>query len=224
MANWDINMQSSAKSKPRWERRKEARPGELLSAALDQFVERGFSATRLEDVAERAGVSKGTLYLYFSSKEDLFKAVVRDSLLPVLGQAEDLVSSFPGDSIELFQLIIQGWWTHIGNTKLTGLSKLVMSESGNFPELANFYHKEFIARGRKMITSLLERGFARGEFRPIDTIQMTQVIIAPLIMLMMWKHSFGASKINPINPEIYLNNLIDLSMRGLLKDTSSFTQ
>jgi len=213
-------MRTSNKTKPRWERRKEARPGELLSAALDLFVERGFSATRLEDVAKLAGVSKGTLYLYFSSKEDLFKAVVRESLLPVLGEAEELVSNHPGDSIELFKLIVHGWWERIGNTRLSGISKLVMSESGNFPELASFYHQEFIARGMAMMASLLERGVARGEFRAINAHQLTQVILAPLMMLMMWKHSFGISKIDPISPENYLNNMIDLCLNGLLNTST----
>lgn len=213
-------MRTSNKAKPRWARRKDARPGELLSAALDLFVERGFAATRLEDIARVAGVSKGTLYLYFSGKEDLFRAVVRESLLPVLGEAEVLVSNFNGDSIELFRLIIHGWWERIGNTRLSGISKLVMSESGNFPELASFYHQEFIARGMAMIASLLERGMARGEFRTISAHQLTQVILAPLMMIMMWKHSFGISKLDPISPENYLNNMIDLCLHGLLNNSS----
>jgi len=216
-------MVTSKTKKPRWERRKEARPGELLSAALDLFVERGFAATRLEDVAQMAGVSKGTLYLYFSGKEDLFKAVVRESLLPVLGEAEELVSNFPGDSIELFRLIVHGWWERIGNTRLSGISKLVMSESGNFPELASFYHQEFIARGMAMMASVLERGAARGEFRSVNTHQLTQVILAPLMMLMMWKHSFGINKIDPISPENYLNSMIDLCLHGLLNASSPKT-
>jgi AcrR family transcriptional regulator len=215
-----MNLRSSTGSAPRWARRKEARPKELLEAALELFVERGFAATRLEDVAQRAGVSKGTLYLYYSGKEELFKAVVRESLVPVLDKAEDLVSNHSGDSIELFRLIIFGWWEHIGNTRLSGISKLVMAESGNFPELSNFYHQEFVARGMAMIASLLERGIALGDFREINASHLTQVIIAPLMMLMMWKHSFSASKIDPISPEIYLNNLVDMCLHGLLKNTS----
>ena len=218
-----MNKPTSNKIKPRWARRKEARPGELLSAALNLFVERGFSATRLEDVAQLAGVSKGTLYLYFSGKEDLFKAVVRESLLPVLGEAEEIVSNYSGDSIELFKVIVHGWWERIGSTSLSGIGKLVVSESGNFPELASFYHQEFIARGMNMMASLLERGIARGEFRDVNAHQLTQVILAPLMMLMMWKHSFGISKIDPISPENYLNNMIDLCLHGLLNNLTPKT-
>ena len=208
-------MEPSIKTQPRWTRRKEARPGELLEAALDLFVERGFAGTRLEDVAKLAGVSKGTLYLYYTGKEELFKAVVRETLLPKIDEAAILISNFEGDSIELFRSIIYRWWEKIGNTKLAGLSKLVMSESGNFPELASFYHNEFILRGASTIANVLERGIARGDFRAIDAKQSTQIIIAPLMMLMMWKHSLGASKIDPISPESYLDNLIDVCLYGL---------
>src|SRR5688500_5228440 len=105
--------------KPRWTRRKDARPQELLAAALDHFVERGYAATRLEDVARQAGVSKGTLYLYFTNKEELFKAVVRESLLPELGQAEDIIAAFTGDTRDLLAQFIRMWWERIGETKLS---------------------------------------------------------------------------------------------------------
>src|SRR6476659_1734794 len=127
-------------TKPRWERRKDARPQELLEAAIDLFVERGYAATRLEDVARRAGVSKGTLYLYYENKDELFKAVVRGSIVPVIGEAEASVS---------------------------GIIKLVTAEAGNFPELASFYQEEVINRGTRATASMLERGIARGEFRTI---------------------------------------------------------
>ncbi len=124
-------MQCPLKSK-RWARRKEARPQELLAAALDLFVERGFAATRLDDVAARAGVSKGTLYLYFANKEELFKAVVRENMLPVLDEAADLIQQHEGDSATLFQDIMLGWWERVGNTKVSGITKLIMAESGKF--------------------------------------------------------------------------------------------
>ncbi|MEA5098800.1 MAG: helix-turn-helix domain-containing protein, partial [Burkholderiaceae bacterium] len=109
---------STPPKNPRWARRKEARPGEILAVALDLFVERGYAATRLEEVAQRAGVSKGTLYLYFAGKEELFKAVVRENLVSVLNDAEELLDHYSGNSIELFRQIILGWWQRIGSTKL----------------------------------------------------------------------------------------------------------
>ena len=103
--------------KRRWERRKDARPQELLAAALDLFVERGYASTRLEDVAKRAGVSKGTLYLYFTNKEELFKAVVRDSIVPCIYEAEMHIAGFDGDTPALLRAIILGWWERLGNTR-----------------------------------------------------------------------------------------------------------
>ncbi|NMM38167.1 MAG: TetR/AcrR family transcriptional regulator [Glaciimonas sp.] len=215
-------MPTPTENKPRWERRKEERPHELLTAALDLFVDKGFAATRLTDVAARAGVSKGTLYLYFTNKEDLFKAVVRENLLPVLGEAEALVSVFEGHSADLFRNIILGWWQRIGDTKLSGITKLMMAESGNFPELAQFYHQEMILPGTTMIVRVLERGMKRGEFRNIDPYLTTQAIIASMIMLMMSKHAFCNCQVKPVSPLDYLNNFVDLCLHGMLhQDTTT---
>jgi AcrR family transcriptional regulator len=202
-------------SKPRWERRKEARPQELLAAALDLFVERGYAATRLDDVAARAGVSKGTLYLYFTNKEELFKAVVRENVLPVIGEAEGIIESYEGPSAELFRQIALGWWERIGNTKLSGITKLIMAESSNFPEVTQFYHDEVITRSNAMVMRMLERGIARGEFRPVDVSQAVSVVIAPMLMLMMWKHSFSACG-GQISADRYLDTFIDMFLNGLL--------
>jgi AcrR family transcriptional regulator len=210
----------SSESKPRWERRKEARPQELLAAALDLFVERGYAATRLDDVAAQAGVSKGTLYLYFANKEELFKAVVRENVLPVIGEAEGVVDAYEGPSAQLFRKIILGWWELIGNTKLSGITKLMMAEACNFPEVAKFYHDEVISRSNAMIMRMLERGIERGEFRRIDLVQAMNIVVAPMLMLMMWKHSFNTCGAATVSPDEYLNSFIDLFLHGLLSDRS----
>lgn len=204
--------------KPRWTRRKEARPQELLAAALDLFVERGYAATRLDDIAKHAGVSKGTLYLYFTNKEDLFMAMVRETVLPVIGEAEQMVGTFDGPSAQLLRDIVRGWWDRIGDTKMSGITKLMMAESGNFPDVAKFYHDEVIARGNSMICRMLERGIERGEFRSIDVKQTTNVICASVLMLMMWKHSFDSCRVEPIVPDDYLNNFIDVLLHGVVKE------
>ena len=210
-------MQCSLDGKPRWERRKDARPQELLAAAIDLFVERGFAATRLEDVARRAGVSKGTLYLYYTNKEELFKAVVRESIVPVIGEAEVSVAAFEGHSGELLRSVIQNWWRRIGQSKVSGISKLIMAEASNFPELAKFYQEEVITRGTRMISSMLERGVARGEFRAINITQMTQVLIAPMMMLITWKHSAVAPcDCAELQPQAFLDAFLDVALHGLL--------
>ncbi|NCS61615.1 MAG: TetR/AcrR family transcriptional regulator, partial [Rhodoferax sp.] len=107
-------------------RRKEARPGELLAAALDLFVEKGFAATRVEEVAQRAGVSKGTLFLYFPSKEDLFKAVVRENISGRFAEWNDEFDRFEGSTQEMLRYCLFSWWDRIGSTKASGIPKLMM--------------------------------------------------------------------------------------------------
>jgi AcrR family transcriptional regulator len=204
--------------KPRWERRKDARPQELLEAAMDLFVERGYAATRLEDVARRAGVSKGTLYLYYENKEELFKAVVRGNIVPVIGAAETSVAEHDGDSADLLRHLIHSWWQRLGATKASGIIKLVMAEAGNFPELVSFYQEEVINRSTRTMSTMLERGIARGEFRPIDVRQMTQVLMAPMLMLITWKHSVGPCPRSELEPLAFLDTFLDMALHGLLAD------
>ncbi|MYM69853.1 TetR family transcriptional regulator [Pseudoduganella sp. FT55W] len=212
-------MQAPQETKPRWERRKDARPQELLAAALDQFVERGYAATRLEDVAKHAGVSKGTLYLYFDNKEELFKAVVRANIVATIGEAEQDADAFAGPSGELLGTLLMKWWAEICATKLGGITKLMLAEGNNFPELAQFYNEEVVARGSNLFTKVLERGIARGEFRPVDPVVMTQVLIAPVIMLMMWTHSFMPTcDMPPIAPQAFMETFISTTLRGLQAD------
>ena len=202
-------------SKPRWERRKDARPQELLAAAIDLFVERGFAATRLEDVARRAGVSKGTLYLYYANKEDLFVGGGGESIVPVIGDAEVSVAGFDGHSADLLRDVILTWWRRLGSTKASGISKLIMAEADNFPELARFYQEEVMMRAARMISSMLERGVSRGEFRPIDIPQVTQVLIAPTLMLSTWQHSIGPCERCELQPQAFLDAFLDITLHGL---------
>jgi AcrR family transcriptional regulator len=214
-------MQAPQETKPRWERRKDARPQELLAAALDQFVERGYAATRLEDVAKHAGVSKGTLYLYFANKEELFKAVIRENIVATIGEAEQDADAFDGPSGELLGTLLMKWWAEICATKLGGITKLMLSEGNNFPELAQFYNEEVVARGSNLFTKVLERGIARGEFRPVDPVVMTQVLIAPVLMLMMWTHSFMPTcDMPPIAPQAFMETFISTTLRGLQVDAA----
>nr|WP_315396869.1 TetR/AcrR family transcriptional regulator [uncultured Duganella sp.] len=209
-------MQAPQDTKPRWERRKDARPQELLAAALAQFVERGYAATRLEDVAKRAGVSKGTLYLYFTNKEELFKAVVRENIVHPIGEAEQDVAVFEGHSGVLLRTILMSWWEEICCTHLAGITKLMMAEGQNFPELAKFYNEEVVERGRNLITSVLMRGIARGEFRPVDPAIMTPVLIAPVMMLMMWTNSFmPACEMPPLDANAFMDTFISTTLGGL---------
>jgi len=196
-------------------RRKEARPGELLEAALDLFVEKGYAATKVEDVAKRAGVSKGTLFLYFPSKEDLFKAVVRENISGHFAEWRQIIEHYEGTSGDMLQCCIQNWWQHIGATKASGISKLMMSEARNFPELATFYREEVVTPGQAMIEHALRRGIASGEFRPMDVQYGVYMVLAPLLFLATWRNSLGCcGNAERLDPEKYLATHLDTLLRG----------
>ena len=209
-------MATATNRKPRWQRRKEARPGEIEAAALDLFVERGFAATKLEDVARRAGVTKGTMYLYFDSKEALFKAVIRGAMLPLFERGEQLVDSHRGTARQLLSDFVRGWWKSIGESRVSGLPKLIMAEATNFPELARFYHEEVVSRGRRLFARVIERGVASGEFRAVDTPYALRVLGFSVIFAAIWKHSIGVCEPEPFDFERYLDAHIDLALNGLL--------
>src|SRR4029078_11047323 len=127
-------MPANPRNEPRWTRRKHARPEEITAAALESFVERGFANTRLEDVAARAGVSKGTLYLYFANKEELFKAVVREALVARLVEVRSQIGEFQGSSFELLRLVFKTWWERIGSTRISGVPEAVIRGGQKFTE------------------------------------------------------------------------------------------
>lgn len=196
-------------------RRKEARPSELTAAALELFVEKGFAATRLEDIAARAGVSKGTLYLYFDSKEALFKAVIQEGILPAVAEGEAILARHGGSAFDLLERILENWWTRIGDTHLSGVSKLMISEARNFPEVAQFYYENVIRRNRALVATALERGMASGEFRPLAIDACIDVIIAPFLMVSIWRHSLACCLESQANPRESLDAHLDLLRRGL---------
>lgn len=202
-------------AKPRWERRKEARPAELISAALELFIEKGYAGTRLEDVAARAGVSKGTLYLYFENKEDLFKAVVRENIVARISRRADEILHHEGSSAELLRHLITSWWNEYGSSTAGGLGKLMMAESGNFPEIARFFLDEVIEPWHAMLAAVIRRGAERGEFRRVKAEMFARVITGPLVMLSLWRHSFGVCSQKPLDADEYLATHLDIVLSSL---------
>ena len=198
-------------------RRKQARPGELLDAALALFVERGYAATRVEAVAERAGVSKGTLFLYFSSKEALFKAVVRENIAGRFGGWNAEFEQFRGSTADMLRACFASWWQHIGSTRASGITKLVFSEAGNFPEISQFYQREVVAPGQQLVRRVLERGMARGEFRVLDLDCAVHAVLAPMIFLSLCRHSAHACMPagQSFCPQRYIDTQVDILLGGL---------
>jgi AcrR family transcriptional regulator len=173
-------------------RRKEARPAELLEAALTLFVEKGFAATRSEEVARAAGVSKGTLYLYFPSKEELLKAVIQHFLADEIAAGAEEAAHVDGPTPQVMEELLVNWWMRMYDSPASGVFKLVITEVRNFPEIARFYVERVIRPGQQLVGSLLTRGIERGEFLPVDLETAAQSIIMPLVMLCIHKHSMGA--------------------------------
>lgn len=200
---------------PPRKRRKEARPAELMAAALALFVEKGFSATRLDDVAARAGVSKGTLYLYFDNKDALFKAVIQEGILPVVAENEQIAARHSGSSFDLLEKLLDNWWGKIGLTGFAGIPKLMVAEARNFPEVAQFYYENVIRRGRALVGAALERGMASGEFRRMEVETTIDVVIAPILMLLIWRFSLANCQNDRDDSRLYLQIHTDILRQGL---------
>ncbi len=207
----------AARTEPRWQRRKDARPAELLTAALEVFTERGFAGARLEDIAARAGVSKGTLYLYYANKEELFKATVREHVVPSLTAAEDLARTEGVSASQLLEWLLRGWFERLGDAKVSAIPKLIISEARNFPELARFYDTEVVSRFRKAHRMILERGVATGEFRALPIEEAMMIMAAPMMLMSMWRHSILPHLEQPsvINPARFLDTQIDMVLAAL---------
>ena len=173
-------------------RRKEARPQELLAAALELFVEKGFAATRIEQVAVRAGVSKGTLYLYFSSKEELLKAVISHYLSARIAEGAAQAALHAGSAADLLRGILVDWWGQLYASPASGVFKLVITEVRNFPEIGEFYARHVIEPAHQLISGVVRQGIARGEFRAVDVDHAVHSLVLPLVMICLHRHSLGA--------------------------------
>ncbi|MFO1158709.1 MAG: TetR/AcrR family transcriptional regulator [Reyranellaceae bacterium] len=181
------------------------RPGEILSAALALFVEKGFAATRLDDVAERAGLSKAAIYLYFDDKTALLQAVIRQTISANIGTVETLAKGHRGPVAGLLPGILDFMASRVEETPMASIAKLVIAESRAFPEIGRFYLKEVIGRGIPLFEGLIARGVASGEFRRVDPGFTVRSLVAPMLLGIIWKTVF-----EPIGGE-------KLDVRGLAR-------
>jgi AcrR family transcriptional regulator len=208
------------------QRRKDARPTELIDAALALFVEKGFAATRSEEVAARAGVSKGTLYLYFPSKEELLKAVIRHTLMADIARGAERLAQESGPTGQLLAELMTEWWVTVYESPSSAVFKLVMTEVRNFPEIGEFYLREVVEPGHVLIGTLVQRGIDRGEFRPVDVDHVVHSIVLPMVMLCLHKHSLAACGfIEPYltQPAQFVRQHMDLILNGLRAGMGSAT-
>jgi AcrR family transcriptional regulator len=205
-----------APRRPRWRRRPEARPEEILKAALAVFGDRGLAHSRIEDVARRAGVSKGTLYLYFPSKDALFREVVRATKGPVLAESEAWLDRFAGSAREALEYFIRGMWRHMADPEQAAVSRLVQSEIRHFPELARFYFEEVTLRARRLMERVLDRGVKSGEFRPAQARFAARALPALALKLSSIQCQFAEHDPDPMSVDEMAEAAVDLVLNGIL--------
>jgi AcrR family transcriptional regulator len=200
--------------RPRWRRRAEARPAEILDAALTVFSARGFAAAKLDDVAKEAGVSKGTLYLYFKSKEALFEAMALELMrMPVLAQLETIAKA--ETATDGLRQLIQFMAKMLADPRRSALPKLIIAESAGFPELARIWLKSVIQPVRQRLVQLIEAGIASGEFRKVDSWATTKLVIAPFLLTTLWRHTFEQIDDRRFDFAALLRQHMDFLLRGL---------
>ena len=209
-------MTATAAISPRWTRRKEARPSEIREAALELFVQQGFARTRVEEIAQRAGVTAGAIYRYFPNKEAILDSLIRDSLLADLDAMSERMRQRTGKVGDMIADALWSWWQVIGGGKLSGLAKLMVAEGDNFPALRDFYFEQAIEeRCGRLIDYLVRKGIAQGEFRVADVDYTVKIIRSSLLMSQIWKHSFAACEPQPLDMRRFFEAYAQLLIAGL---------
>jgi AcrR family transcriptional regulator len=202
----------------RWKRRKEARPPEILEAALAVFAEKGFAATRMEDIARSAGVTKGTIYLYFESKEAVFRSLVQQSIGTALSGIVETTEHFEGSAAELLRLALTALGEFVRTSDRVVLLKILIAEAGNFPDMARFYRKEIINKGLSLMGDAIALGVSRGEFREIAPQHAARLCIAPILLAAFWRTTFAQFDSEPYDYQGLIDTHIDTLLRGLAPD------
>lgn len=202
-------------AKPR-RRRKEARPGEILEAGLAEFTERGFGPARMEDIARRAGVAKGTVFRYFPTKEALFEAAVQSRLAPVLAGAQAALADPPGTATEMLRALIVDAHRGVMDSDMPLIMRMVLTEGPRFPQLLEAYHRLSMARGQEVIQRVLARGVAAGEFRDSALLRAPMLIMAPALMAAMWRLNF--ERLDPVPREALLEGHLEMVFGALASD------
>ncbi|HVZ91018.1 MAG TPA: TetR/AcrR family transcriptional regulator [Rhizomicrobium sp.] len=211
--------EAAAAARARWSRRKKARPSEILEAALKVFAEKGYAGARMDDIASRAGVTKGTIYLYFDSKETVFKTLVRESIGATLSSVTASADAFPGSARDLLRLALGSMAELLTASDRVVLPKIIIAESGNFPELARFYRKEIIDKGLALMSGVIARGVASGEFRDLPVEHIVRLCIAPVLLGAMWRTTFEQFDPHPYDYKGLIDTHLEVLFRGLERDT-----
>lgn len=203
---------------PKFRRRKADRPGEIVDAALAVFAEKGFAAARLDEIAARAGVSKGALYLYFETKEDLFRAVVEQAIAPNIAGVRAMIAAHPGPLRDLLQVIPPRIAAIIEALPVGGVIKMVIGEAGNFPELARVWHDRLVAQALGAMCDAVEAAQRRGEVKPGDPRIYALQLIAPLLVGVIWRETFVPVGAQPFDLPAVARQHVATMLEGMLTE------
>jgi AcrR family transcriptional regulator len=209
-----------ARTAPRWRRRKDARPAEILASALKKFGEHGYEATRLDDVARDAGCTKGTIFLYYKNKAELFRAAMREAVVPLIEENERLVESHQGGARALLEKLLRQRWDHMTRNRYTAIIKLMLAETHTYPDLARFCHDEFIERNQALLRRVLELGVERGEFRPMDVSHVARFVVAPMLFAVVWRHALEHALESRFSLEEFFESSLKVMLQGLSAEPS----
>jgi len=214
-------MSTNPVSEPRWRRLPEERPRQILEAALEVFAERGLSDARLEDIAKRAGVSKGTIYLYFPNKEELFREVVRTSVISYIERAEAVLTN-QADAEQALREWMTGYWAWLRSPVFPAMHRLVNSEMHNFPDLIAFYAKEVIERMHRLVCGMIERAMEQGRLRRMDPLEAARMLSALFITHALWYHQRTSFKsIARVSDRMLLDQIRDFFFHAMRPDDAA---
>jgi len=203
-------------AQPKWQRRAEDRPQEICAAALEVFAEKGFAAAKLEEIARRAGVSKGTLYLYFSDKEAIFREVVRSAIRPNIEYISSAVLGAQAPFADIVRAFLERFAENATKMPIGAVAKMVIGESRNFPELARVWHDEAASKAIGAIAELIERAQARGEVRPGDPRLYAFSLIGPMVLGALWQATLVPAGGKPIDLARLAKQHAEAALTGLL--------
>ena len=203
---------------PKWQRRADDRPREICAAALDVFAEKGFAAAKLEDIARRAGVSKGTLYLYFADKAELFRAVVRDAIAPNVQAIATAVSAIDAPFADMVRMFLARFAEREAQLPVGAVAKIVIGESRNFPELARVWHDEVASKAIAALSALIERAQQRGEARPGDPRLYALSLVGPMVLGALWRATLVPAGAKPLDLHELAKQHAETILHGLLME------
>jgi AcrR family transcriptional regulator len=204
-------------AQPKWQRRADERPREICAAALEVFAEKGFAAARLEEIARRAGVSKGTLYLYFKDKEDLFRAVVQSAIAPNIEAVTSAISAVDAPFADVVRMLLAAFAEREARLPIGAVAKMVVGESRNFPELARVWHDEVASKAIGAIAAFIERAQERGEVRDGDPRLYAFSLMGPMVLGALWRTTLVPAGGTPLDLTALAKQHSEMVLAGLLK-------